>query len=153
MTAEQIRLTATVEVEHDRQVLETHNFVPVAIPEKLHDARTLKSDLEAWDIPAFLEMADMDEDILGGVPVLVPECSFEKASHIVGMIELNARDDEDVDEFEDDDDEVEEFEDEDDDEDDEDFDDEDDEEEDEDDEEDEADDFETLDDDDDDELE
>jgi hypothetical protein len=91
-------------------------FVPVAIPDKLDQSKNLKADLETYDIPALLEIheAEMDADKLGGIPVLVPEGSFELASEIVDMIELNSIDDEadfeedEFEEFEDDEDEEEE---------------------------------------------
>jgi hypothetical protein len=83
-------------------VCELERFVPVAIPENLNQSRTLKADLEAYNIPVQLELreAEMDADLLGGVPVLVPEGSFEQASEIVSLIELSALEFDDFDDFE-----------------------------------------------------
>jgi len=106
MPAEQnSRLTTAVALGSDRHESESSRFVTVAIPEKLDQSKNLKADLESYDIPAFLEIeeAEMDAEKLGGIPVLVPECIFEQASEIVGRLELNALDDDDIDDFEDDD--------------------------------------------------
>ncbi len=86
--------------------LKLTQFVAVAIPESMEQSMMLKSDLQAYEIPAILEqeITEMDEVQLGGSPVLVPECKFEQASEIIGMIELNAIDDDDDDfDFDDDD--------------------------------------------------
>ncbi len=84
------------------------NFVTVAIPESMEQSKMLKADLEAQNIPALLEqeITEMDAVQLGGTPVLVPESKFEEASEIIGMIELNALDDEDEDDFDFDDDDL-----------------------------------------------
>lgn len=82
------------------------SFVPVAIPEHLMNSQNIKADLQAYDIPAMLEseITEMDSELLAGVPVLVPECSFEQASEIVSSIEMSSFDDEDEDfDFDDDD--------------------------------------------------
>lgn len=146
MSAKPITKQASAVCESDRSVA-IPCFVPVAIPNRLDQSRNLKADLEAYDIPALLEIheAEMDAETLGGIPVLVPEGSFERASEIADMIELNSIDDEA--DFEED--EFEEFEDDDDDEEDEDWDDEEyeDEEEEEEEDEDEVEDFEEEDDD------
>ncbi len=127
------------------------SLVPVAIPENLMNSQNIKADLQAYDIPAMLEseITEMDSELLAGVPVLVPECSFEQASEIVSSIEMSSFDDENNDfDFDDDDDDFEDDDDEDDE--DEDIWDEDDEEEFEDEEDDETDDDDDEDDDDDD---
>lgn len=115
MSAEQTIKQASAVCESERPVAMPY-FVPVAIPDKLDESRNLKADLEACDIPALLEIheAEMDAENLGGIPVLVPEGSFELASEIVDMIELSSMDDEadfeedEFEEFEDDDEEDEE---------------------------------------------
>ena len=80
-------------------VVDPGPFVAVAIPDNVDQSINLKTDLEAYEIPALLgqDAAEMDEEQLGGIPVLVPECHFEQASEIVGHIELNAVDDDDDD--------------------------------------------------------
>jgi hypothetical protein len=115
MSAKQTIKQASAVCESERPVAMPY-FVPVAIPDKRDQSRNIKADLEACDIPALLEIqeAEMDADKLGGIPVLVPEGSFELASEIVDMIELDAIDDEadfeedEFEEFEDDDEEDEE---------------------------------------------
>lgn len=79
--------------------LKAGEFVPVAIPARFEDAAHLKADLQASDIPAWLE-SDLRPDKTDshhGVPVLVPECHLEQASEIVGHLELNSADDDDDD--------------------------------------------------------
>ncbi|MFA5864913.1 MAG: hypothetical protein WC975_09520 [Phycisphaerae bacterium] len=100
MPAEQnSKQTTAVTLDQERLDSGSGHFVPVAIPGKLDQSKNLKADLEAYDIPALLEeqAAEMDAEALGGVPVLVPEGIFERASEIVGLIELNALDDDDFD--------------------------------------------------------
>ncbi len=110
MPAEQnSRLTTAVTLGNDHLSSEFSRFVTVAIPEDLNQSKNLKADLEAYDIPVLLEVeeAEMDAEKLGGIPVLVPECTFEQASEIVGQLELNAIDDDDFEEDEDEEDELE----------------------------------------------
>jgi hypothetical protein len=94
-TEQTTKATLVVDLDQPRLDLEAAHFVPVAIPDNLNQSLTLKADLEACDIPACLQVeeAEMDADQLGGVPVLVPEGTFERASEIVGLLELNALDD------------------------------------------------------------
>ncbi len=75
-------------------------YVAVAIPYDIGQSRNLKASLEAHNIPVLLEheIVEIDADLLGGIPVLVPECKFEQASEIIGDLELNAISDEDEDE-------------------------------------------------------
>ncbi len=96
-TEQNSKLTILVDLDQARVDQEAAHFVTVAIPENLGQSKNLKADLEAYDIPAHLQVeeAEMDAELLGGVPVLVPEGAFERASEIVGLIELNALDDDD----------------------------------------------------------
>jgi hypothetical protein len=109
-TEQNSKLTILVDLDHASVDQEAARFVTVAIPENLGQSKNLKADLEAYDIPVHLQVeeAEMDADLLGGVPVLVPEGVFERASEIVGLIELNALEDDD--DFEEDEEEEEEAE-------------------------------------------
>jgi hypothetical protein len=106
MPAEQKTKVAQADVcENNPYIVEPERFVPVAIPEKFDHSQSLKTDLEAYDIPVQLEVreAEMDDRTLGGIPVLVPEGTLDNASELVGIMDLNALDanEEEFDEFDD----------------------------------------------------
>jgi hypothetical protein len=105
MSAEQITKQTNAVCGNERPVALPY-FVPVAITGRPDQPKDLKANLEAYDIPALLEIdeAEMDAENLGGIPILVPEGSFELASEVADMIEMNTIDDEadfEDDEFED----------------------------------------------------
>jgi hypothetical protein len=104
-TEQTTKATLVVDLDQPRLDLQATHFVPVAIPDNLNQSKNLKADLEAYDIPVHLEIeeAEMDVDQLGGIPVLVPEGTFERASEIVGLLELNALEDDDFEEEEEED--------------------------------------------------
>jgi hypothetical protein len=105
MSAEQITKQTNAVCENERSVALPY-FIPVAIPGMPDQSKDIKANPDASDISALLEIdeAEMDAESLGGIPVLVPEGSFELASEVADKIEMNAIDEEadfDDDEFED----------------------------------------------------